>query len=223
MLLLQYGANGSCYWTQNYSWFNIMCMKQDIQYDVILYSTMVKLKYLDRGVQGVMETFRSLIIGALLDRFRLDGQSTSILTIGPSLTDIARLQQKSPTAVSEANERWEVVRLWRRLAETYCATVIGLTRRNCDCLGTVRWCISAAATAIAITTATAWAAGPGPVRCGPRSVRRNRPYREAMGRDARSPVSGLWPLLLLLCWQWQHQRVRCNRCSRWWVPRKTWW
>lgn len=61
---------------------------------------MVVLKYLDRGAQGVMEAFRSLIIGALLDRFRFDGQSTSILTIGPSLTDIARQER---TAVRVAN------------------------------------------------------------------------------------------------------------------------
>lgn len=32
--------------------------------------------------------FISLIMGALLDLFRFDGQSTSILTTGPSLTDM---------------------------------------------------------------------------------------------------------------------------------------
>lgn len=46
---------------------------------------------LDRVVQGdpAMEAFISLIIGALLDLLRFDGQSTSILTIGLSLTDIS--------------------------------------------------------------------------------------------------------------------------------------
>jgi len=51
-----------------------------------------------------MVAFISLIIGALLDLLRPDGQSTSILTIGPSLTDI-----------SKAN-RYRGTDIWRGLA-----------------------------------------------------------------------------------------------------------
>lgn len=56
---------------------------------------------LDRVVQGdpAMVAFISLIIGALLDLLRPDGQSTSILTIGPSLTDISKANRYRGTDI----------------------------------------------------------------------------------------------------------------------------